>query len=285
MATWEITWEGARRATGQGGGGAGRALGAPMVVRAPDWMDALGQALERYGLERNTLERAVCLLKADVSIDVADPDSASHFVVRQVEGDDLHADPPSVESARLAGLDPALDAPSPEALSSAAARALIDPLALERLATALAAVPMAGSPRDRACAVLDLLLRDVPAESASVLLQDDQSRRIHFLAARGPAAAALQGVTVPAGKGIVGVVIRTGTSLLIREPDRTDGHYAAVDTTSGYRTRTLLACPIRVRAQAIGALELLNPFGGVSFSEGHRRAAELAARRLGSLLA
>ncbi|MCK6507531.1 GAF domain-containing protein [Myxococcota bacterium] len=255
-----------------------------MVVTAADWMDALGLALERYGLERATLERAVCLLKGDGSVDVADPDSASRFVVRQVEADDGALDPPSLVSAQLAGADATLDAPSPEGLRAAGHRGNLDAAGLDRLARALADLPAEGSPAQRAAAVLDLLLREVPAESASVLVQDDAQRRIHFLAARGPAAVALTGVTVPAGKGIVGVVIRTGTSLLVNEPDRSGGHYAAVDTTSGYRTRTLLACPIQVRARAIGALELLNPFGRGSFTEGHRRAAELAARRLGALL-
>jgi hypothetical protein len=254
------------------------------VVRASDWMDALGQALERYGLASATLERAVCLLRPDGSIDVADPDSASRFVVRQVEGDEASADAPSMESAHLGGVSATLDPPSPEGLRAAGLGGHLPPAALERLTAGLTALPAVGSPEQRAAAVLDLLLREIPAESASVLVQDDAQRRVRFLAARGPAAAALSGVTVPAGKGIVGVVIRTGTSLLVREPDRSEGHYAAVDTTSGYRTRTLLACPIRVRASAIGALELLNPFGGGSFNEGHRRAAELAARRLGSLL-
>lgn len=278
MASYEIRWEGARHA------GGARDLGPPLVVRAQDWMEALGLALERYGLERRTLERAVCLLTRDGTIDVADPDSGSRFVVRQVEGDDDAADPPSLDSAELLPGAELLEAPPPHRLAAAQRMDQPDPVVLEQLSRALSAIPAQGDAARRALAVLDALLRVVPAESASVLRQDDPTRRIHFLAVRGPAASALRGVTIPAGRGIVGVVIRTGTSLLVREAERSPDHYDAVDTTSGYRTRSLLACPVQVRGRSVGAIELLNPFGGGQFSEAHRRAAELAARRMAALL-
>lgn len=282
MASFEIRWVGARVAQG-----AGKELGGPQVVRAADWMEALGEALERYGLARTTLERAVCLLHRDGTIDVADPDSNTRFEVRQVEGGDEPADPPSLDSAELhaelASLA-ALDAPEPRRSQAFEQLGRLDPSTLEQLRSALDRVVPDGGPAIQAESVLDVLLRYVPAESASVLHLDADSRRVLFLAVRGPAARSLRGVTIPAGRGIVGLVLRTGTSLLVREVAASRDHYGAIDQAVGYRTRTLLAVPYRRAAVPCGVVELLNPFGDAPFTETHRAAAELAAARLEALL-
>lgn len=265
-----------------------RDLGAPQVVRAGDWMDALGIALERYGVARSTLERAVCLLHRDGTIDVADPDSNTRFAVRQVEGGDDDDKTPSLETGDIYGqLDAleAFDAPEPREAPAYARLAGMDEQALERLRRDLEATRPKGGPQAAAEAVLDVLLRHVPAESASVLELHAPVRRVRFLAVRGPAAQSLHGVTFPAGKGIVGLVLRTGTSLLVREVAESGEHYAAIDQAVGYRTRTLLAVPLHSGGVPSGVVELLNPFGNAPFTEGHRRAAELAARRLEALLA
>lgn len=282
MASYEIRWLGARS-----GERAAKDLGEPQVVRAEDWMDALGVALERYGLARTTLERAVCLLHRDGTIDVADPDSNTRFEVRQVEGEHGELDPPSLDSSELfADLDAlaALEAPHPDSSQAFSRLSAVDEGVLDDLRRDLGRVQGQGPPSHRAERVLDVLLRHVPAESASVLELDPPVRRVRFLAVRGPAAQALRGVTFPSGKGIAGLVLRTGTSLLVREVSESREHYGAIDQAIGYRTRTLLAVPYCLGGSPRGVIELLNPFGEAPFTEGHRLAAELASRRLEALL-
>ncbi len=280
MPAYEIRWKGARSAEGDA-----YDLGSPQVVRADDWMDALGKALGRYGLGQDTLERAVCLLHRDGTIDVADPDSNTRFEVRQVEGDSDAADLPSLDSSELFHELQGFDAPEPRHLQAFQRLSAMTPDALKALSHDLDELPDRGSPEDRASAVVDILLRHVPAESASVLQLDAPVKRMRFLAVRGPAADALRGVSFPAGRGIAGVVLRTGTSLLVREVHSNPDHYDAIDEAVGYSTRTLLAVPYRHGGQPRGVIELINPFGGGSFTESHRYAAELTARKLEWLLA
>ncbi len=278
MANWEVRWTaGDARTT--------RDLGAPVYLSAADWMQALGRALERHGLDREVLTRAVCLLKGDGSVEVSDPTLASCFVVRQVEGDDEALDPPSLQGAAVVDLDDLADAPHPSRSTLAADQ--LGPAAgeLEQLRDALAALQPSSDPAAAAGSVIDLLLRHVPAESAGVLVQDDEARRVAFLAARGPAAARLAGLSVPEGRGVAGVVIRSRTSLLIQEVARSPEHFGSVDRNVGYQTRTMLACPLIRKGVGFGVIELINPFGGGSFSERHRDAAELAAAQLSRLLA
>lgn len=276
MASYEIRWEGARAA--------GVGLGETQVVRARDWMAALSVALERLGLDQGTLERAVCLLDRAGVVEVTDPDTATRFVVRQLDSEDGEGESPSVEAASVSrGVD-VMDAPSTARSGAFSRYAQVDPQSLARLERDLQALPNQGDERARASAVLDLLLRTVPAESASVLKLQPSTGMVRFLALRGPASEHLALASIPEGTGLVGVVMRSGTTLVAQEVERRTEHFAGIDATTGYHTRALMACPVRVRASVVGAIELLNPFGGAPFSDGHRAAAELAARRMGALL-
>ncbi|RME27756.1 MAG: GAF domain-containing protein [Deltaproteobacteria bacterium] len=280
MPTYEIRWMGAKADDGRA-----VELSAPQQTRATDWMDALGIALDRYGLDQDTLHRAVCLLQPDGTIDVTDPDSNTRFEVQQVsDSDEDSAELPSLDSAWVQHDLADLDAPSPQVSQAYGRLQAMTPDTMAMLARELDALPRSGDAERFARSVLDVLLRFVPAESASVLALDPMRRRIRFLAVRGPAAEALRGVSFPAGRGIAGLVLRTGTSLLVREVAANPNHYPAIDRAVGYATRTLLAVPYRRAGQPCGVIELLNPFGGGSFTEGHRHATERAARRLEQLL-
>lgn len=274
MASFEVRWMG-------GEPNRRKALAAPLIVTGRDWTDALETALHRHGLDAQVLTRAVCLLKGDGSVEVSDPDSASSFTVRQVEGDEAPLDPPSLDDLALQSLadEDGLDAPLPAHLLPQGPTED----ELRALDAALAALPetdfdgLAGQ-------VLDMLLTRVPAESAAVLLHEPLARRVRFVASRGPASGALYRLTLPEDRGIVGVVLRTGTSLLVNEVGRSPSHFSRVDAEAGYQTRTLLAVPVTVGGRCAAVVELLNPFGGGTFGEGHRQAAERAALRLGRAL-
>lgn len=271
MASFEVRWMG-------GEPNHRRALAAPLIVAGRAWTDALDAALRQHGLDTQVLTRAVCLLKGDGSVEVSDPESASRFIVRQVENDDVPLDPPSLDEFALRSLadEDGVDAPLPAHLlpqgpgpdELAALAAELDALAADADLDALAG------------RVLDLLLMRVPAESAAVLLHEPHARQVRFVDSRGPASGALYRLTLPEDRGIVGVVLRTGTSLLVNEVARSPSHFSRVDDEAGYHTRTLLAVPVRVGGRCAAVVELLNPFGGGTFGEGHRRAAEAAASRL-----
>jgi Nif-specific regulatory protein len=87
----------------------------------------------------------------------------------------------------------------------------------------------------------------------------------------------LEGLAIPAGAGIAGVVLRSGMTASIREAKDEPHHYEAVDAHTGYHTSTLLALPIRQGSAICGVLELMNPFGVRAFAPWHRRAAQVVA--------
>lgn len=278
MATWEIRWKAGERTEAPD-------LGAPVFVSAPDWMGALERGLESHGAHNEVLTRAVCLLRGDGSVQVSDPGSTTFFIIRQVESDEEPMEPPSLHGVAPAELGDAFDAPDPVQAGLSAGQLGPDEHAIGHLRTELSILSPSSDPSAVALAALDLLLRFVPAESASVLTLDPQSRQIRFLAARGPAAARLAGLSLPEGRGVAGLVIRSTTSLHLEEVRKSRDHFDTLDQRIGYHTRRMLACPLVRQGRGFGALEVINPFGDSRFSERHRQAAELTASQLSRLLA
>jgi diguanylate cyclase (GGDEF)-like protein len=124
----------------------------------------------------------------------------------------------------------------------------------------------------------------VPSEAGSILLdnprikQADRSRnRLTFLAAFGDKAQLLVGQTLPADQGIAGHVYLTGEAYSTSDV-RSDRFFnSAVDAETQYRTRSLVAIPIRINLDVCGVLELINRRGAAQYSEHERDLLEIFA--------
>jgi diguanylate cyclase (GGDEF)-like protein len=124
----------------------------------------------------------------------------------------------------------------------------------------------------------------VPSEAGSILLdnprikQADRSRnRLTFLAAFGDKAQLLVGQTLPADQGIAGHVYLTGAAYSTSDV-ASDRHFnSAVDSETQYRTRSLVAIPIRINLDVCGVLELINRRGAERFSDHERDLLEIFA--------
>jgi signal transduction histidine kinase len=99
-------------------------------------------------------------------------------------------------------------------------------------------------------------------EAASLALLDQATGRITFELAIGGGDDSVKGLRMEPGQGIVGQVIQTGTPVLVPDVEADPRWYDGVDRISGYRTRSLVCVPLRVKGQIIGALEVLNKRDG-----------------------
>jgi len=176
---------------------------------------------------------------------------------------------------------------SAQALSERRLRAFLE---RERRRSRRVAVPPVGRLLAES---LDLGRQLVPCSAGSLLLDDPLAKRtgpgspLTFVAAFGSQAETILGSSVPAGRGIAGAVYRSGDVLSIADPGADPRFFAGVDeaaTGPRFRTKSLLAVPVRLENRVCGVLELLNRRGRSSFSAADREATEILAGHLSRIV-
>lgn len=113
-------------------------------------------------------------------------------------------------------------------------------------------------------------------EAASLALVVPQTGKITFQLAIGGASEGVEGLRLEPGQGIVGQVVETGESVLVPNAAADPRWFGGVDEITGYRTRSLLCVPLRIKGQVIGALEVLNKRDGPFTLEDQRLLSALA---------
>jgi Nif-specific regulatory protein len=132
----------------------------------------------------------------------------------------------------------------------------------ERLAAILAICQKMNSERDL-YTLLDLIAREatnlLDCDRASIFLLDRETNELWSQVALGSG----EILRFPAGKGVVGHAATTGQTVNVSDAYNDPRFYSAIDGRSGYRTRNLLAVPMRNHAGVIaGAFEVLNKRNG-----------------------
>jgi len=121
---------------------------------------------------------------------------------------------------------------------------------------------------------LDGVLRSLMAQvrdyfqvdATSVALVEEEVGGIVFRVAVGEAADEMTGLRMSLDQGIVGWVARSGEPLMVPETHVDERFYSGIDDQTGFRTRAILAVPIKTHDRTIGVIEVLNPADG-SFDE------------------
>src|SRR6185503_11148149 len=83
-----------------------------------------------------------------------------------------------------------------------------------------------------------------------------------------------------AGQGIAGEALRSGQMVRVNDVSRDGRFFEGVDFSTGHRTRSLLALPLRnLRGENIGVFEVLNKTSGI-FTDDDAELARLLAGQL-----
>ncbi|HEX5758047.1 MAG TPA: sensor domain-containing diguanylate cyclase [Thermoanaerobaculia bacterium] len=124
----------------------------------------------------------------------------------------------------------------------------------------------------------------VPSAAGSILFDNpsqkhlDRSRNtLTFIAAFGDTADRLLGQTLPADSGVAGRVYLTGKTYSTADARSDPYFYRRVDEQTSYRTRSLIAIPIRIEHEVCGVLELVNRENAPTYSEQDRNLLEVFA--------
>jgi len=132
-----------------------------------------------------------------------------------------------------------------------------------RLLTQVSAVLSSSLDLDRTLKeVLERMNALVAFDAATIFLLDDSRTELHVKAALGVPVALKEVKSFKVGEGVVGWVVRHGTTALIQDSSK-DARYKATGTER--RSKTVLAAPLRAQHHLLGALVLVRaarePFG------------------------
>ncbi len=111
--------------------------------------------------------------------------------------------------------------------------------------------------------VLQTALEVVGAEAGSVLLADNETKRLVFRYVIGRKAESLRGTSFPWHEGIAGAIFKSGEPDIIRDVKQDPRHFPGVDLMTGYRTRDMITLPLKEwEGSPIGVLNVLNKRDG-----------------------
>jgi len=94
----------------------------------------------------------------------------------------------------------------------------------------------------------------------------------------------IKGLRLPPDQGILGRTVQAGTPQRVTDTRADPDFGAEVDRQTGFTTRTILAAPLRVQAETLGAIELVNKRGGRDFDADDARTLETLAAAAGLAL-
>lgn len=117
--------------------------------------------------------------------------------------------------------------------------------------------------------VLDKVSRVMRVEAASLLLLKEDTGQLDFAVVKGLNAQSIRELDVhlKPDEGLAGWVFSHNAVAVVNEPERDPRFKAGVDWLTGFKTRNLLAAPLKLSGKPFGVLEVVNRKKGEPFSD------------------
>jgi len=105
------------------------------------------------------------------------------------------------------------------------------------------------------------------AEASSLLLMDKEKKTLNFEVALGSKGKEVQKYTVKLGEGIAGWVAQNNKSLIVNDVQNDKRHMSSIGEEINYKSKTIMAVPMRIKDDCIGVLEVINKKEEALFSQ------------------
>ncbi|MCG8454483.1 MAG: sigma-54-dependent Fis family transcriptional regulator [Spirochaetales bacterium] len=125
--------------------------------------------------------------------------------------------------------------------------------------------------------IMDSAERLIGSDASALLLVDAETGKLSFEVASGEKGEDVKKHVLAPGEGIAGWVVQNNRSFLTNDAPAEPRHSTSIGTETGYRTRNLIAVPLRARNQVIGVLETINKTHGDLFNDEDLRFLEVLA--------
>jgi sigma-B regulation protein RsbU (phosphoserine phosphatase) len=106
------------------------------------------------------------------------------------------------------------------------------------------------------------------AEASSVMLINEKTGMLEWEVALGEVSAqVMKKIQLRVGEGIAGWVAQSGQPLIVPDVNKEPRFSKRSDEATGFKTRSILAAPLKVKDRIIGVAEVINPLHGKAFTE------------------
>ncbi|MCI4398519.1 MAG: sensor domain-containing diguanylate cyclase [Acidobacteria bacterium] len=114
--------------------------------------------------------------------------------------------------------------------------------------------------------VMERIKRLVRAEGWSLLLVDEATGELVFKEVLGERSALLKEARIPPGKGIAGAVAQSGEAMIVNDVSACPQFNPEPDHLTKFKTRCVLAAPLKHQQRVLGVVEVVNKKGGENFT-------------------
>ncbi|MCK4533052.1 GAF domain-containing protein [bacterium] len=114
--------------------------------------------------------------------------------------------------------------------------------------------------------VMQLVMKMMDAEAASLLLLDEEKQKLYFESAQGEKGERIERIYLTKGEGIADWVVQTGKDALVPDVNKDRRFCKKMDRFSGFETKSILCVPLKVKNRIIGVTEVINKVGKGSFT-------------------
>ena len=125
--------------------------------------------------------------------------------------------------------------------------------------------------------IMESAERLIGSDASSLLLVDSGTHQLHFEIALGDKGEDVKKYTLNPGEGIAGWVAQNDRSLVVNDTENDPRHFSTIGDDTGYRTRNLIAVPMRAKDEVIGVLEVINKSDEGLFDDEDLRLLEVLA--------
>lgn len=106
------------------------------------------------------------------------------------------------------------------------------------------------------------------AEASSVMLINEKTGMLEWEVALGEVGEEVKDkVQLRLGEGIAGWVAQNGQPLIVPDVSKDARFFKKSDDVTGFKTRSILAAPLKVKNRIIGVAEVINPLHGRAFTD------------------
>lgn len=115
--------------------------------------------------------------------------------------------------------------------------------------------------------ILESATKIARSEASTLFLVDKASDDLVFSVPTGPAAEKVTDMRIKKGVGIAGWVAQEGKTVIVRDVGEDPRFHPEIDKQSGFKTRSILAVPLKSKGKVIGVLEALNKREKLTFTK------------------